>query len=208
MILYDYVLSGNCYKVRLLLSFLKLDHEKRPVDFFPGREHKSEAFLKINPLGQLPVLEDGDLRLRDAQAILIYLASRYDQTGRWWPKDDPRMLAEVAQWLAFADGITATASAARLHDVLGYELEIEAARAGAHRLFRVLEDHLAQQEFCGRDWLAGANTTVADIACFPYVALAGDGGIDLFYYPAIQRWIRRFIGIPGFHLMPGINVFK
>ena len=55
MKLFDYVLSGNCYKIRLLLDFLELSHEKQAVDFFPGREHKSDAFLQINPLGQIPV---------------------------------------------------------------------------------------------------------------------------------------------------------
>ena len=206
MKLYDYVLSGNCYKIRLFLGFLDLDYEKRPVDFFPGREHKSDAFLKINPLGQIPVLEDGEIRIRDAQAILIYLASRYDKSGEWFLGQSPSQIAKVAQWLAFSDMITSTASAARLHDMLGYNLDIDAARAGAHRLLRVMEDHLAHQEFDGHDWLAGQRPTIADISCFPYVALAEDGGIDLFCYPAILRWIRRFTALDGFHSMPGINV--
>src|SRR5262249_2165553 len=78
--LYDYILSGNCYKLRLMMRMLGVDYETRQVDFYPGREHKSDWFLKLNPLGQLPVLEDGDLILRDAQAILVYLASKYDDT--------------------------------------------------------------------------------------------------------------------------------
>ena len=78
--LYDYELSGNCYKLRLLLSFLKIDYKTVPVEFYPGREHKSEWFLSINPLGQLPVIDDDGFVLRDAQAILVYLASRYDPT--------------------------------------------------------------------------------------------------------------------------------
>jgi len=71
--LYDYTLSGSCYKVRLLMNFLGLEYERVPVDFYPGREHKTPAFLEINALGQLPVLEDGALRLRDSQAILCHL---------------------------------------------------------------------------------------------------------------------------------------
>ena len=129
--LYDYELSGNCYKLRLLMSMLGIDHETVPVDFYPGREHKSDWFLRLNPLGQLPVLDDDGLVLRDAQAILVYLAARYDPSGTWYPRDDPRLLGEVSQWLAFADGITATASAARLHDGLFYDVDIEACRAGA-----------------------------------------------------------------------------
>ena len=82
MKLYDYVLSGNCYKIRLLATFLDIDYEAVAVDFYPGREHKSAAFLKLNPLGQIPVLEDDGLIIRDAQAILLYLANKYDTAKR------------------------------------------------------------------------------------------------------------------------------
>lgn len=206
MKLYDYVLSGNCYKIRLLMSFLGLDYERQQVDFYPGAEHRQAAFRKINPLGQIPVLEDEGEIIRDAQAILLHVANRYDKSRQWWPSQDPAKVGKIAQWLAFADQITSTASAARLHDMLGYKLDVDAARSGAYRLFRVAEDHLAEQEMRGQDWLVGDSPTIADIACFPYTALAGDGGIDLFYYPAIQRWIRRFARLPRFVDMPGIKV--
>ena len=208
MKLYDYVLSGNCYKVRLLASFLGLRYEAVPVDFYPGREHRRGAFLDINPLGQLPVLDDGGLVIRDAQAILLYLANRYDGERAWWPSGDAALVGRTAQWLAFADQITATASAARLHDMLGYELDVEAARAGAHRAFRVLEDHLIDREFEGGAWMVGERATIADIACFPYTALAGDGGIDMSGYPAIRRWTRRVMDLPAFVDMPGINSIR
>ena len=99
--LYDYELSGNCYKLRLFMSILGIKYETRSVDFYPGREHKSEWFLKINPLGQLPVLQDDDLVLRDAQAILVYLAERYDHSRLWYPRDKPATLGRIAMWLAF-----------------------------------------------------------------------------------------------------------
>ena len=143
--LYDYELSGNCYKLRLFMNILGVKYETKSVDFYPGREHKSEWFLKINPLGQLPVLQDGDLVLRDAQAILVYLAARYDQSGLWYPLSDAAALGRVSMWLAFADAITATASAARLHDGLFYDIDINTARAGAHKLFRILDEHLVRR---------------------------------------------------------------
>ena len=208
MKLYDYVLSGNCYKIRLLATFLDIDYEAVAVDFYPGREHKSAAFLKLNPLGQIPVLEDDGLIIRDAQAILLYLANKYDTAKRWWPADDPQRVGEIAMWLAFADQITTTAAAARLHDMLGYGLDVEGARAGARDVFRVLEDHLSDREFDGVDWIVGSDATIADIACFPYTALSGDGGIDLSPYPAVQRWVRRFTKLPGFVTMPGINCIQ
>ena len=64
------------------MNILGVKYETKSVDFYPGREHKSDSFLKINPLGQLPVLKDDDLVLRDAQAILVYLPSRYDSSGK------------------------------------------------------------------------------------------------------------------------------
>ena len=205
--LYDYELSGNCYKIRLFLSILDLEWETRRIDFHPKREHKSAWFLGINPLGQVPVIEDGDFRLRDAQAILVYLAAKYDFSGRWHPTGDARTLGEIAMWLAFADGITATASAARLHDGLAFELDVGEARSGAHALFRVLDEHLWFAEQEGRDWLCGPDhPTIADIACFPYVALSEEGGISRMPYPAIRRWTDRVKRIPDFIPMSGVLV--
>ena len=82
--LYDFELSGNCYKLRLLMSILKLRYDIVPVDFYPGRQHKADWFLRLNPFGQLPVLQDGDLTLSDSGAILAYLARKYDETGQWF----------------------------------------------------------------------------------------------------------------------------
>lgn len=205
MKLHDYELSGNCYKVRLLLHLLGRPYERVAVNFHPGREHKSDRFLsEINPLGQLPVLEDEGFRLRDAQAILVYLASRYDTSGQWYP-DDARLRGQVQVWLATADEITRTASAARLHDALGYrQFDIAACRAGAHAIFRVLDDHLAERQANGETWLVGSHTTIADIACFPYVALSDEGGIPLNEYPALRQWLWKFRSQPLFIGMAGI----
>jgi len=204
--LHDYPLSGNCFKVRQLLAWLAVPHEIVPVDFHPGRAHKSAPFLaELNPLGQIPVIEDDGFVLRDAQAILVYLASRHDAQRRWYP-DDPKLRGQVAMWLATADEITRTASAARLHDALGYRhLDIEACRAGARAVFRVLDDHLVEQASAGLRWLAAATEpTIADLACFPYVALAGEGGISLDEFPALRHWVWDFRHLPGFIGMSGI----
>lgn len=204
--LHDYSLSGSCYKVRLLLGFLGLDHELVQVDFYPGREHRTIAFRRVNPLGQIPVLEDGDLRLRDAQAILAYLAHRYDPARTWLPSESAAF-GEAMMWLMFAGNELMAASAARLHDVLGYDLDVEDARARAHRAFRVLEDHLTGRELQGGSWIVGDTPTIADVACFPYVALSNDGGIGHEEYPAIRGWLRAFRALPGFKAMSGIPEF-
>jgi glutathione S-transferase len=203
--LYDYELSGNCYKLRLFMNMLGLDYQKVGIEFFPGKEHKSDDFLALNPLGQLPVLDDDGFVLRDAQAILSYLAARYDASGHWYPTDNAQSLGEVNMWLAFADGITGTASAARLHDLLRYELDADKARAGAHLLFRVLDEQLWFSERENAGWICrGDHPTIADIACFPYVMLSDEGGISLIDYPALRRWTDRIKRLPGFIVMSGV----
>jgi len=204
--LYDYTLSGSCYKVRLLMNFLGLEYERVPVDFYPGREHKTPAFLEINALGQLPVLEDGALRLRDSQAILCHLANTYDPSGKWLPRDSASF-GPVMMWVMFAGGEMMAASAARLHDALGYQLDVERARANAHVAFRILDDHLTERLLQGGRWIVGEHPTIADIACFPYTALSGDGGIGQKDYPAIRNWLRAFRRLPRFKAAPGIPEF-
>ncbi|MBV0893402.1 glutathione S-transferase family protein [Paracoccus sp. Z118] len=204
--LYDYSLSGSCYKVRLMLGFLGLDYDRVQIDFYPGRQHRSPEFMEINPLGQLPVLEDDGLRLRDAQAILCHLANKHDDSGQWLPRDQARF-GPVMMWVMFAGGELMAASAARLHDALGYDLDIEAARAKARAAFRVLDDHLTGREIDGGKWIVGDTPTIADVACFPYVALAGDGGLGHEEYPALRNWMRDFRRLPRFHAMSGIPEF-
>lgn len=203
--LYDYPLSVNCYKQRLLLAILGLEYEAVPVDFFPGWEHKGDEFRKINPLGHIPVIDDDGYVLWDAHAILVYLATKYDATRSWYPVDDPERLGQTASWLLFAEGTTNTASAARLHVNLGYDFDLETTRAGAHRLFRVLDEHLWFREQAGERWVvAGSHPTIADLAIFPDVILSEEGGISRLDYPALRRWTDRIKRIPGFVAMPGI----
>ncbi|MEO5806394.1 glutathione S-transferase family protein [Devosia sp.] len=202
--LYDFELSGNCYKLRLLMSILGLPYDIVPVDFYPGRAHKSDWFLRLNPFGQLPVLVDDSLTLVDSGAILGYLARKYDPSGQWFPTD-PAILSQVLRWHAIADDITATASAARLNLGFFYDVDLEKAQAGAHRLFRVIDEHLWFGEREGRDWLCTpAHPTTADIACFPYIMLSEEGGVSRQDYPAIRRWTDRVRRIPGFVVMSGI----
>lgn len=185
--LYDYPLSGNCYKLRLLMHWLDVPYQKVPVNFHPGREHTSEWFLQnINPLGQLPVLDDDGLLLRDAQAGLVYLASRFDTSGHWYPDDAPTR-AHITLWLATADDLTRSVAAARLHYSFGQQADIAACARGAGAALRLLDDTLAENRYGGTSWLAADRPSIADIACFPYAALAGEARIDLRPYPALQQ---------------------
>jgi glutathione S-transferase len=203
--LYDYELSGNCYKIRLMLGFLRLEHQTRHVDFHPGHEHKSDWFLELNPMGQLPVIEDDGLILRDANAILTYLASRYDRTGQWGYGSEPACNGRIAQWLGFAADLSASIGAARLHDAFGFDLDAEPARAAGKRQLRILDEHLWFAEAAGHAWLVqGDHPTIADVACFPYTALSEDADLPRDDYPAIRRWHDRFKRIDGFRAMSGV----
>ncbi len=203
--LYDYELSGNCYKLRLLLSILGLAHDLVPIDFYPGREHKSAAFLKLNPRGQLPVLIDDGEVLTDSQSILAHLARKYDPSGQWYPMADPATVSEIATWHGFAEQLTQTVSAARLTIAMGYPFDLEQAQAGAHALFRRLDEHLWFAERETQGWLCAAgHPTTADIACFPYIALSEEGGVSRQDYPAIRRWLDRVKRIKGFVPMSGV----
>lgn len=205
--LFNYALSGSCYKVRLMLDFLELDYECESIGFYPVKQHKTVEFLAINPLGQIPVLDDDGVRLRDAQAILCHLANKYDSAGTWLPRNQDAFGA-VMMWLVFAGGEIMAASAARLHDVMDYPIDIELARSNAHKAFRVLDDHLAARQLSGHDWIASEHPTIADVACFPYIALSGEGGIGLEDYPYIRNWLLKFRKLPKFDPMPGISELR
>ena len=197
MLLYDFELSGSCYKIRLFLNILGLEYDSVPVDFV-NKEHKTEKYLQLNPFGEIPIFEDGDLRLRDAQAILVYLAAKYDKTNEWYP-NDPESQGRIQQWLSTGGGEVMNSAAARLVKILNYPLDLEKLQTGAKRVFKILDDQLAT-----RDFLELGHPTIADIACFPYTAMAGEGGIDLAPYPKILQWIERMKRLPGFIPMPGI----
>lgn len=200
MKLYDLQLSGNCYKVRLFLSLLDIDYELVPVDFM-AKEHKSREFLKLNSWGEIPVLEDGDLILRDSQAILVYLAKKYGRED-WFPSDAAEM-GIVTQWLSTAANEIARGPAdARVGTKFGFGIDVNAAQKKAEPILNLIEQHLSKPE---NQWLALNRPTIADIACFPYIALAPEGGINLNNYPAIIQWCNSVKKLPNFIEMPGIT---
>lgn len=196
MKLYDLELSGNCYKVRLLAALLGVGLDLHAVDLV-GEEHKSPSFLALNPFGEIPVLVDGDLVLRDSQAITVYLARRFG--GDQWLPTNPQELALVMQWISTAaNDVARGPNDARLHDLFGYKLDVDKARTHARNLLGVLDAHLAQ-----RAWLELDRPTVADITVYPYVSLAEQGGVTLAPYAAVQAWMKRIQSLPGYIPMPG-----
>jgi glutathione S-transferase len=189
--LHGHPLSGHVHRVELFLSLLALPFEKVTVDLARA-EHKSAAFLALNPFGQLPVIEDGDLVLADSNAILVYLALTYDAEARWLPRD-PIVAARVQRWLSVAAGQLAHGpAAARVAVVFGRPQE-QAPRDAAARLFALMDQQLATQPY-----LAAAHPTIADVALYSYTAHAPEGGVSLAPYPQLRQWLARIEALPRF----------
>jgi len=190
--LYRHPLSGHSHRVELFLSILALKADIIDVDVMGG-EHKQPEFLSKNIFGQIPVLEDGATTLSDSNAILAFLARKYDTTRTWLPIN-PEELSDVQRFLSVAAGSVAFGpAAARLVNVFGASLDHEKARQIANDVLAVLNDHL-----WGRKWLATDNPTIADIANYTYIAHAPEGDVSLETYPNIIAWLKRVEGLPGF----------
>jgi glutathione S-transferase len=196
--LYGHELSGNSYKVRLFLELLNLNYEWIKIDLMKG-EHKSPDFLALNPFGQVPLLIDGETKLADAQAILVYLARQY--SGDQWLPLEALPLAQVVRWLSTTAGeVRQGPENARLYHLFGAtSINIERAYQKAEHILTQLDEHLST-----RTWLEFERPTIADVAVFPYIALAPDGKIDLTPYPHVLAWIDRVKHLPGYIPMSGL----
>lgn len=194
--IYDAPRSGHAHKARLGASLMGLEFESIAADGMEGGR-KGEAFLALNPFGQIPVLVDDDTVVRDSNSILIYLAEKYDTAGKWLPNDLAQR-TQVHEWLAVAAGhIFRGPNLARLVKVFDAPVDYDAAVAISELLFKQMEAHLSD-----RTWLVGEGPTIADIACYPYVVLSDEGDISLEPYPSIRRWLAAVEGLENFLPMP------
>jgi glutathione S-transferase len=191
MKLYHHPLSGHAHRARLFLSLLDLPHELIEVDLASGA-HKKPEFLRLNPFGQVPVLDDEGIVITDSNAILVYLAKKAGRAD--WLPEDPFAAASVQRWLSVAAGeIAYGPAAARLINIFGAKFNPEEVIGRAHAVLARLENRLSAY-----DWLAGDGPTIADIAIYSYVARAPEGNVDLGAYPAVHRFLRRVEALPGF----------
>ena len=194
--LYRHVLSGHCHRIELMLSLLGVPFE--PVDMaFGPTGTRTPEFLARNPFGQVQVIEDGEVTLADSNAILVYLALKYDGSRRWLPAD-PGTAGAVQRWLSVAARQLAEGPAtARVGNLFKVALDMEKAQGIAAQLFAITDAHLARQPY-----LAGAAPTIADIAHYSYTAHAPEGGVSLEPYANIRAWLARIEALPGFVAMP------
>ncbi|MDB4261261.1 glutathione S-transferase [bacterium] len=190
--LYRHALSGHSHRVEAFLSILDLPTNIVNVDLARGA-HKQAEYLQKNRFGQVPVIEDGSATLSDSNAILVYLASKYDAQGHWLPQDATEA-AEVQRFLSVAAGkIAYGPAAARLVNVFGAALDHGNAINTAHAILAELDAHLE-----GRNWLATAHATIADIANYAYIAHAPEGDVSLQDYANVRAWLKRIEQLPGF----------
>jgi len=197
MKIYGDVRSGNCYKLKLLCALLAIEHDWIAVDILRG-ETRSNSFLAMNPIGQIPVCvtADGEV-ITQSNAILYYLG----QGSRFWPRD---RLAQtrVLEWQFFEQyshepGI-AVARFIMLYQGMPAEREDEyreRLKLG-YRALDVMEARLRQETF-----LAGSDCSLADISLYAYTHVAHEGGFDLSTYPAIGAWITRIQSLDGYLAM-------
>jgi glutathione S-transferase len=187
--LYDLDRSGNCYKVRLLLAQLGLEYQSIHTDSSIG-ETLTPEFKQLNPRGQIPVLIDGDEIIWDSMAILVYLARRYGHET-WLPKDALGE-ARVMQWLAVSENeLLYGLARARVSLLFGRPFDLAQCHRDAEPGVAAMAQRLADQ-----DWLAAEHPTIADIACYPYVSLAGEADFSLAPYAPVRHWLQRIEALP------------
>ncbi len=191
---YGDIKSGNCYKIKLLLSLLDIPHHWQHIDILQG-ESRSAAYLSKNPNGKIPLLELDDGRyLAESNAILNYLAEGTD-----YLPDDRYQRALMLQWQFFEQYSHEPfiATARYINKYLGLPedrmAEYESKQEGGHKALAVLEQQLGQTPF-----LVGSQLTVADITLYGYTHVAHEGGFDLAGYPAVNSWLTRIAGLPGY----------
>jgi glutathione S-transferase len=193
VLLYDSPVSGNCYKVRLLLAHLGVLYERRTMDVV-DRSNRPELLGGLNPALRVPtlVLDDGRA-LAESGAILWYFGE-----GTSFVPADRFERAQVLQWMFFEQYDHEPAIAV-LRFWLAYSGRPEAfadrvdeRKAAGYRALDAMEGHLA-----GREFLVGAAPTLADLALYAYTHVADEGGFELESYPAVRAWLERVAALPG-----------
>lgn len=198
IIIHSFPLSGHAHRIELFASLAGIKHEVNNINLAEG-EHKKAPFLSLNPLGQVPTIEDGKTVISDSNAILVYLARKY--APDYLPQD-PELEAEVQKFLTLAAGELAFGpAAARLINVFNAPIDADFAKAIAEKVLTKLDNHLVNREF-----LVGNKPSIADIAIYSYTAHAPEGDVSLTPYPNVQRLLKNIESLPGFKAMPTTKV--
>jgi glutathione S-transferase len=193
--LYSFPLSGHSHRVRLFLSLTGVKYDLVEVDLAKGA-HKQPEFLKLNPFGQVPVLEDDGVIIPDSLAIMVYVARKFGLTD--WVPVEPVDAAAVQRWFSVAAGeIFNGPCVARLVTLFGRDFNAAEAVARSHAILKQIDRELA-----ARHWIAMERPSAADVALYSYIASAPEGNVDLSPYRHVDAWLRRMEALPGFVPFP------
>jgi glutathione S-transferase len=196
--IHSFPLSGHSHRVQLFASVAGIAHEMIHVDLLTG-EHKQAPFLALNPLGVVPVIEDGDVVVHDSISILVYLARKYAPS---FIPQDLQQEAEMHRFLAMSAGeISYGPGTARLINVFNSPADPVVAKATADKALTKLE-----QQLTGNDFLVANKISLADFAIYSYVAHAPEGDVSLEPYPNVRRWLANIEGLEGFIPMQASKV--
>lgn len=189
--LYRYEKSGHCHRAELMMSLLDLPYEI--IDLIRDGSNQPDGFLDISPFGQVPIIDDNGFKLADSNAILVYLVKKYSKDSSWLP-EDPINAAKVQRWLSIAAGELFSGPAmARFSKVFNVPIDYETAKKKSESLFTVINNSLNDHSY-----LVDDEITIADIACYTYVAHSPEGGLKLDVYPNILAWLKRIEAQKGF----------
>ena len=197
LVLHEYSLSGNCYKVRLTAALLNLHIERREYDIMNGETRTPDFLQNVNANGRIPVLEDGDRFIPESNAACYFIADgsnlipteRFDHADmlRWmfWEQynHEPN-IATLRFWMRWV-------GVAQLSEL--QRLQMTPKRTAGNAALKLMDEHLAS-----REWFVGRSMSLADICLFAYTHVAGDADFDLSRYPHIVEWIERIKGQPRF----------
>ena len=197
LVLHEYSLSGNCYKVRLTAALVGLPLERREYDLMKGETRTPEFLAKVNANGRIPVLQVSDRFIPESNAACHYVADgsklipadRLDHADmlRWmfWEQynHEPN-IATLRFWMRWV-GIEQLTGAQRE--------QMPIKRKAGNEALKLMDDHLK-----GRDWLVGDSISLADICLFAYTHVADEADFDLELYPNVIRWMERIMTLPGF----------
>ncbi len=191
--LYDSKLSGNAWKIRLMLNFLQIPYVRETLNLAEGK-HKEDAFKKINPFARIPAVELADGRfLNESNAILLYFAE-----GTSLLPADPVLRCKINAWLFFEQAdllrflayprfYTMINQREKHQDIISHYMEL--GKPALTHVDKCLEKNT---------WIAGESLSVADFSLYPYISMAEEGGYVLNEWPSIQRWLKDFKDIPGY----------
>ncbi|MGO2341991.1 glutathione S-transferase family protein [Vibrio litoralis] len=194
MFVYGDLQSGNCLKVKLLLSFLNIQHDWQHINIL-NKETQTSEFLSLNPNGKIPtvVFDDGQV-LCESNAILSYFAE-----GTPYLPTDRYQKAKVYEWLFFEQYshepyIAVARFIQKYQGMPEHRLEeYQSLQSGGHKALKIMEKQLSQSAF-----LVGNSISIADIALYAYTHVAHEGGFDLTGYPNIERWIDAIASMEGY----------